>query len=75
MSSYRRDFGETIYISFLKKIDKLLEKHNDILEKVKNSIQKECDSEPVYNEKYVKAKTKSCKGKINTNFYKNKTPK
>ena len=75
MSSYKRDFGETIYISFLKKIDKLLEKHNDILEKVKNSIKKECDSEPVYNEKYVKAETKSYKGKININFYNNKIPK
>ena len=75
ISAYRRDSGETKYICFLKTIDKLLEKHNDILEKVKNSIKKECDSEPVYNEKYVKAETKSYKGKINTNFYNNKIPK
>ena len=45
------------------------------MEKVKNSIKKEFDSEPVYNEKYLKAKTKSYKGKINTNFYNNRIPK
>ena len=28
-------------------------------EKVKNSIKKEFDSEPLYNEKYLKAKIKS----------------
>ena len=44
-------------------------------EKVKNSIKKEFDSEPVYNEKYLKAKIKSCNGKINTNLHNNKIPK
>ena len=53
------------------------------MEEVKNSIKKEFDSETVYNEKYLKieiksynwktsTKVKSCSGKINTNFYKNK---
>ena len=41
--------------------DKLLEKCNKIWEKVKNIIKKEFDSEPVYNEKYLKAKIKSYK--------------
>ena len=45
------------------------------MEKVKNTIKKEFDSEPVYNEKYVKAKIKSYNGKISTSFYKNKIPK
>ena len=45
------------------------------MEKVKNTIKKEFDSEPVYNEKYVKAKVKSYNGKISTSFYKNKIPK
>ena len=40
--------------------------------KLKNSIKKEFYSEPVYNEKYPKAKIKSYNGKINTNFHKNK---
>ena len=44
-------------------------------EKVKNIIKKEFDSEPVYDEKYLKAKIKSYNGKINTNFHNNKIPK
>ena len=46
-------------MSFLIKDDELLEKYNGIWEKVKNSIKKEFDSEPLYNEKYLKAKIKS----------------
>ena len=75
MGVYREDFDETKYISFLIKDDKLLEKYNEIWEKVKNSLKKEFDSEPVYNEKYLKAKIKSYNGKINTNFHGNKIPK
>ena len=57
------------------KDDELLEKYNKIWEKVKNSIKKELDSEPVYKEKYLKAKAKSYNGKIKTNFHNNKIPK
>ena len=53
MSAYRRDFDETKYMSFLIKDDKLLEKYNEICKKVKTSIKKEFDSEPVYNEIYL----------------------
>ena len=60
---------------FLIKDDELLEKYNEIWEKVKYSIKKEFGSEPVYYEKYLKAKRKSYNGKINTNFYNNKIPK
>ena len=62
-------------ISFLRKDDALLEKYNEIWEKFKKIIKKEFDSEPVYNEKYLKAKIKSYNGKINTNFHNNKIPK
>ena len=48
---------KTKYISFLITDDELLGKYNEIWEKVKNSIKKEFDSEPVYNEKDIKAKT------------------
>ena len=75
MSAYRRDFDETKYMSFLIKDDELLEKYNEIWEKVKNSIKEEFDSKPVYNEKYLKAKIKSYNGKINTNFHNNKIPR
>ena len=43
--------------------------------KKKYIIKKEFDSEPVYNEKYLKAKIKSYNGKINTNFHNNKIPR
>ena len=75
MTAYRRDFDETKYISFLIKDNELLEKYNEIWEKVKNSIKKKFDSEPVYNDKYLKAKIRSYNGKINTNFHNNKIPK
>ena len=56
-------------MSFLIKIDELLEKYNKIWEKVNNDIKKEFDSEPVCNEKCLKAKIKSYNGKLNTNFH------
>ena len=62
-------------MSFLIKDNELLEKYNEILEKVKDSIKKEFHSEPVCNEKYLRAKIKSHNGKINTNFHNNKVPK
>ena len=40
MSRYRKDFDETKYMSFLIKDDELLEKYNQIWEKVKNTIKK-----------------------------------
>ena len=75
MSAYRRDYDENKYMSFLIEHDELLEKHNEIWEKVKNSIKIEFDSKPVYNEKYLKVKITSYNGKINTNFHNNKIPK
>ena len=76
MSAYRRYFDETKYRSFSGKDHEFLEKYNGIWEKVKNSNKKEFDSEPVYNEKDLKAKKKkSYNGKITTNFHNNKIPK
>ena len=63
-------------VPFGKKFLKIwIENYIEIWEKVKNSIKNEFDSEPVYNEKCLKAKLKSYNGKINTNFYNNKIPK
>ena len=50
------------------KDDDLLETYNEIWENVKNSIKKEFDNEPVYNEKYIKAQIKSCNGKTTQIF-------
>ena len=60
---------------FLIKDDESLEKYNEIWEKVKNSINKEFDSEHVCNEKYIKITIKSYNGNIYTNFHNNKIPK
>ena len=47
--------------------DELLLKYNEIWEKVRNSIKiEEFEYKPVYNEKYLKAKLTSYKGKIFT---------
>ena len=75
MSPYRKDFDETKYMPFLIKDDELLNKQNEILKRVKNTIDKELDSDPVYNEKYLNAKIKSSNRKINTNFHNNKISK
>ena len=60
---------------FLIKDNKLLEKRNKIQDKVSSSIKKGFDNEPVYIEKYLKTRIKSCDGKMNTNFHDNKIPK
>ena len=75
MCTYRRDFEETKYMSFLMKDDELLKKYNEIWEKVKNIIKKEFDIESIYNEKYLNAKIKYYNGKIKTNFHNNKIAK
>ena len=51
MSAYKRDFDGTKYTSFLPRDDELLEKYNEVWEIVQNSIKKEFESEPVYDEK------------------------
>ena len=53
----------------------MLEKYNKVWDKVSNIMKKECDSEPVYSERYLKIKIELCERKINTNFYNAKVPK
>ena len=54
---------------FLIKNDELPEKYNEIRNKVSKVTKERFDSEPVYNNKYLKTKIKSYEGKIITNFY------
>ena len=75
MSAYRRDFDETKYMSFLTKNDELLEKYNEIWDKVSNTIKKGFDSEPLCNEKYLRSNINFYEGKISTNFYDDNIPK
>ena len=54
-------------MTLLIKYDKIFKKYK-IWEKLTNITYKEFDSNPVYNEKYIKAKTKFYNKKTNTNF-------
>ena len=65
-NAYRRDFGETKYMSFP---EKLQEKYNEIWDKVGNTIKKIFYRQPIYNEKYLRTKIKSYEGKISTHFH------
>ena len=62
-------------MSFFIQDEELLEKDNEIWEKIFKSIKKEFDSEPLYDEKYLKAKIKSYNEKININFGNDKMQK
>ena len=61
MNAYKRNLNETKYMSFFIKDIELLQKCTEIWEKVSNNIKDELDSESVYNEKYIKTKTKPYK--------------
>ena len=56
MTPYRKDFDKTEGFSFLIKDDELLEKYNEIWEKVKDSTEREFNSKPVYNKNIYKLK-------------------
>ena len=56
MSAFRRRTDEIKYVSFLIKLLEFLGKYNVIWKKG-GDIKKEFDSEPVYNEKYLKTKS------------------
>ena len=62
-------------MSFLIKDEKLLKKYNKFWDKVSNNIKKDFDSEPVYNEKYLKTKIKTYEGKISSSFHDDGIPK
>ena len=56
----KRSYDEqTKWMYFLIEDDDLLEKYNTILHKVIADINKEFDSEPVYNKEFLKTRIKS----------------
>ena len=57
------------------KEDRLLEKYNEIRDKVGNTIKNGSGWKPEYNEKYFKTKTKSYERRFNKNFQNDKMPK
>lgn len=54
MSTYRINFDETQYTSFLRKGNTLLENYNQTWNKVSKVLKKGFKSVPKYNEKYSK---------------------
>ena len=56
-------------MSFSTKTEELLEKYNEIWNKVSNTIKERLDSEPVQNEKYLKTKIKSYEKKKSTRIF------
>ena len=52
-----KSFNEAKYMALLIKDDELIEKYNKNRDKFSSNIKKGFDSEPVYNEKYLKTKS------------------
>ena len=48
--------------------NEFLERYTAIREKISNLVNKEIDSDPIYNNKYINTKIRSCNNDIKTNF-------
>ena len=77
MIGYAKYFDDNKVMSFKVNDKKLLNKYNKIWEKVEELLNVKFESKPIYGEddKYIKAKIKSYKDKVNTNFQGKKTLK
>ena len=60
------------YMNHLVKDEKILNKYLKIWNKIKSLTKTELNSEPVYNNKYIKTKIKNYNHKVYTNFQHNK---
>ena len=76
MNTYAKYFHKNSkYMNHLVKDEKILKKYLKIYNKIKSLIKKELNSEPVYNDKYIKTKIKIYNDKVYTNCQHNKIPK
>ena len=62
-------------MSFLIKNDEVWQKYEDIWNVIKNKLSIKFNSEPIYENKYLKAKVRKFDGDIKTNFLGNGLPK
>ena len=62
-------------MSFVIKDDYVLDKYNEIWDKIKETLNIKFHSMPVYDEKYIKVKVREFNGVIKTNFLGDKIPK
>ena len=77
MTGYVKYFDDNKIMSFKVTDKKLLNKYNKMCKKVEELLNVKFESQPIYGEddKYIKAKIKSYKDKVNTNFQGKKTSK
>ena len=75
MNKYVKNAYKAKYKFLLIKDDELLKKQKGIWNKTSYKIEKEFDSEPIHNDKYIKIKIKSYNGTINKDFNDNEMPK
>ena len=62
-------------MSFVIKADDVLDKYDDIWDKIKGKLNIKFHNMPVYDEKYIKTKVREFNGVIKTNFLSDKIPK
>ena len=76
MSGYIKYFENgSKNMSFVIKDDDVLDKYNEIWDKIKETLNIKFHSIPVYDEKYIKAKVRELNGGIKTNFLGDEAPK
>ena len=76
MSGYIKYFeNDGKNMSFMVKNDDVLDKYNEIWDKIKGTLDMNLHSMPVYDKKYIKAKVREFNGVIKTNFLGNEIPK
>ena len=62
-------------MSLLVKNSEVWEKYKDIWDVIKKKLRIKFHSEPIYENKYLKAKVREFDGSIKTNFLRNNVPK
>ena len=62
-------------MSFFVRNDNVLDKYNEILDKIKEKLNIKFHRKPFYDQKYLKAKVKEYGGVIKRNFFGNEVPK
>ena len=62
-------------MSYLIIDDDVLDKYNEIWNKIKKTLSIKFHSMPVYDEKYIKVKVREFNGEIKTNFLRYEIPK
>ena len=60
---------------FVIKVDDVFDKYNEVLNRIKKTLNMKFHSTPIYDEKYINAKVREFNSVIKTNFLGDETPK